>query len=92
MEPDTYHLITEDVDLAVENGFADWLFAMFESVRLSCADRLRPAVLKSKVYHNHTAQLLEAEFAEGDLVYWRQHCQGKLLLKVEGPYTMFFIH
>ena len=87
MEMDARYLITWDVDLAVENDSADRLCAMFESVWLSCANCLRAADLKSKVYHDRTTQLLEVEFAEGDLVYWKQCCQGKLLFKVEGPYT-----
>ena len=68
MEPDTRYLIAWDIDFAVESDLADWLHSMFESVQLSCADCLKAADLKSKVYHNHTTQLLEVEFATGDLV------------------------
>ena len=66
---------------------ADQFCAIFESVRLSYANCLRAADLRSKVYYNHTTQLLEAEFAKGDLMYKQQDCQSKLLPKVEGPYT-----
>ena len=69
MEPDTRYLITWDVDLAVKSDLADHLCAIFESVLLSCANRLRAADLKSKVYHNCTTQLLVVEFAKGNLVY-----------------------
>ena len=43
--------------------------------------------MKSKMCHNYMAQLLEVEFAEGDLIYLPQCQQGKLLPKVEGPYN-----
>ena len=87
MEPDMCYPITWDVDFTVESDLVDCLCAMFESVQLSCADCLRAADLKSKVYHDHTTQLLEVEFAKGDLVYQCQYRQGKLLPKVESPYT-----
>ena len=54
MELDEHFLITWDIDLAVENDWASRLCAIFESVCLSSANRLRAADLKSKVYHDRT--------------------------------------
>ena len=59
----------------------------FEACRCGVSEKLRAADLKSKVYHDRTTPLLTPDFVEGDLVYRRQRRIGKLLPKVEGPYT-----
>ena len=63
IEPDMRYPIKWDIDLAVESDLIDQLCAMFKSIRLSCADCLRAADLKFKVYYKHMTQLLEVEFA-----------------------------